>query len=102
MAEPAEIAVDDELYLANDDTLLARLRGLDDGIDCARLIGHNPGLHELAIRLTGAGDAGLRAQLSEEFPTAAVATLSFDTSWADLGRSGARLDDLFTPRQRRP
>ena len=100
LPEHADIEVDEELYGASDDTLLARLRSIDDGIDCALVIGHNPGLQDLAIRLTDAGDAGLRAQLSEKFPTAAVAALSFDTSWADLRARGARLDELFTPRQR--
>ena len=100
LPEHPEIVVDDELYGASADTLLARLRTIDDGIDCALVVGHNPGLQELAIRLTDAGESDLRTQLSEKFPTAAVATLSFDTRWAELDARGARLEDLFTPRQK--
>lgn len=44
MPKHAQIEVDDELYLARADSLLARLRNVDDGIDCALLLGHNPGL----------------------------------------------------------
>ena len=100
MPKRARIEVDDELYLATANTLLGRLRSIDDGIDCALLIGHNPGLQDLADRLAGAGDAGMRAQVSAKFPTAAVVTLSFDTAWADLRDRGARIDDLFMPRPR--
>jgi phosphohistidine phosphatase len=97
----ADIEVDDELYLATANTLLARLRRIDDGIDCALLIGHNPGLQDLAARLAGAGDVSMRVQLLAKFPTAAAVTLSFDTPWAALRAGGARLDDLFMPRQPR-
>ena len=98
MPKRPRIEVDDELYLATANTLLARLRSIDDGIGCALVIGHNPGLQDLADRLAGAGDAGMRAQVSAKFPTAAVVTLSFDTAWADLRDRGARIDDLFMPR----
>ncbi len=97
----AQVEVDDELYGATAKALLRRLRRVDDGIDCALLIGHNPGLQELADQLAGAGDAGMRTQLSAKFPTAAVVTLSFDTSWGDLRAGGARVDDLFLPRPAR-
>jgi phosphohistidine phosphatase len=102
--DEARIEEDDELYLASADQLLARLRSIDDGLedhtDCAMVVGHNPSLEDLAIGLAGSGDADLRAQVATKFPTAAAATLSFDTSWADLHEGGARLDDLFLPRAR--
>jgi phosphohistidine phosphatase len=97
----AQVQVDDDLYGATAKALLRRLRSLDDGIGCALLVGHNPGLQELADQLAGAGDAGdagMRTQLSAKFPTAAAVTLSFDTSWGDLRAGGARVDDLFMPR----
>jgi phosphohistidine phosphatase len=96
----AQVEIDDELYLASATELLARLRGVDDAVACAMVIAHDPGLRELAVRLAGAGDAGLRARLSEKFPTAAAATLSFDGPWSGLRPGGARLDDLFTPRRK--
>ena len=94
----AQVVVDDELYGATAKALLRRLRRLDDGIECALLVGHNPGLQELADQLAGAGDAGMRAQLATKFPTAAVVTLAFDTSWGDLRTGVARVEDLFLPR----
>jgi phosphohistidine phosphatase len=96
----APIAVEPQLYGAPAGTLLARLRKIDDRVDCAVLIGHNPGLEELADRLVGAGDEKLRRQLAAKFPTAAVATLSFPAPWSDLRAGDARLDDFFVPRSR--
>jgi phosphohistidine phosphatase len=94
----ARIDVVDELYLAGPDTLLQLLRGLDGKVHDAMVIGHNPGLEDLATLLAGSGDAGLRAQLAAKFPTGAVAALSFDGPWADLGEGAARIDALFVPR----
>ena len=97
---PKRVRIDvvDELYLANADTLLTMLRGLDDTIRCAMLIGHNPGIEDLASCLAGSGDAGLRAQVAEKLPTGALVALSFDGSWANLGAGSARINALFVPR----
>ena len=62
------------------------------------LIGHNPGLEDLALLLVGSGDKGRREQLAAKFPTGAAATLSFDGAWAGLEAGAARIDSLFTPR----
>jgi phosphohistidine phosphatase len=62
------------------------------------LIGHNPGLHELARSLASRG-AEL-PQLEEKFPTGALATLVVDSeSWAALGPGDAELVDYVVPRQ---
>ena len=51
----AEVVVDDELYGAGDDELLERLRAVDDRFETVAVIGHNPGIHDLAIALAGSG-----------------------------------------------
>jgi phosphohistidine phosphatase len=94
----ARIDVLDELYLASADTLLTLLRGFGGKVRCAMLIGHNPGLEDLASRLAGSGDDQLRGQLEAKFPTGALIALSFDGAWANLGAGHARLDALFVPR----
>ena len=99
--EHARVEVERELYLAGAGTLLARLRGVGSGVECAMTIGHNPGTQDLAILLAGSGDTDMRAQLTTKLPTGAVVTLSFDGTWADLGGGVARIDDLFMPRPTR-
>ena len=94
----ASIDVTDEIYLANADTLLRLLYNLYGQVRCAMLVGHNPGIEDLALLLVGSGDAGLRAQLAAKLPTGALVALSFDGAWVDLGAGVAQLDDLFVPR----
>ena len=62
------------------------------------LIGHNPGLHDLARVLASLG-ADL-PQLEEKFPTGALGTLVVDSdSWAALRPGDAELVDYVLPRQ---
>jgi phosphohistidine phosphatase len=102
LPKQARIDVTDDLYLANADTLLTRLHGLDGKVRCAMVVGHNPGIEDLALLLVGSGDAGLRAQLTAKLPTGAVVVLSFDGRWTQLGADAARIDALFMPRRPRP
>jgi phosphohistidine phosphatase len=102
LPERASVELADELYLADANTLLMRLHGLNDKDRCAMLVGHNPGIEDLASLLVGSGDAGLRARLAVKFPTGALAALSFDGAWADLDAGTARIDQLFVPRSPRP
>jgi len=92
----AEIAVEDELYGATDDELLGRLRRMAEGSETVALIGHNPGIHDLAIALAGSGEELER--LRAKFPTGALAVLEFDGHWRRLSEGGTRLASFVTPK----
>jgi phosphohistidine phosphatase len=79
--------IEDELYAASPERLIERLRRLDGDEANVLLIGHNPGLHELAVTLADANSAGLRALVSGKFPTAARASFKVSDQWAALGHS---------------
>jgi phosphohistidine phosphatase len=91
------VAVERGLYLAGAEAMLARLRGVEDPVERVLLIGHNPGLHELALLLAQAGRAKLRAPLARKFPTAALASYALESGWSALGPETARLDAYVTP-----
>jgi phosphohistidine phosphatase len=62
------------------------------------VIGHNPGLEDLAkllIRNTGAEPA---RRLHEKFPTAAVAVIVFDGEWTRLGPGAGEVQAFIRPR----
>jgi phosphohistidine phosphatase len=63
------------------------------------LIGHNPGLQQLALLLASSGDE--RERLGEKFPTAALATLAIATSWSRLAPAAATLTAYVVPKQLR-
>lgn len=92
------IVVDDALYLADAEELLASVRQLSEGVHTAMVVAHNPGLEDLADLLIGSGDDTLRRQLQAKLPTGALVTLSFRGPWNDLEAGAARLDRVFFPR----
>ena len=95
------VLFEDQLYLTNAETLLERLRHLPATVKTVLMIGHNPGLHELALMLTGRGDAKSISRLEDKFPTAALAVLTFpETAWRDVGPSSGCLEGFITPRDR--
>lgn len=92
-----EAAFEAGLYLAPAEDLFDRLRRLDDGRREVLLIGHNPGLQDLALRLAAPGDKAI-AGLAEKFPTAALASLDLGpTGWRRLRPAGARLVRFLRP-----
>jgi phosphohistidine phosphatase len=90
------ILFEDGLYLANWTALLRRLRGLDEACGSVLLVGHNPGLHELAIALAATGAPLYAAMASGKFPTTARASFEIASEWAALERSRNALVDYVT------
>jgi len=81
-------------YAASALTLLYLVRELPAAYRSALLIGHNPGIAELADSLAEPSD---RNGGPLRFPTAAAAVLEFPGDWADLAPGHARLLDYITP-----
>jgi phosphohistidine phosphatase len=92
------VEFDEAVYNAGAGDLLGRLRRLSHEIDSVLVLGHNPGLEDLARGLVVAGDARLRTQLETKFPTGALASLEVATTWHDLWWSTATLVDYVVPR----
>lgn len=99
LAAPIPTRFERAIYLAEAETLLRRLRGLSDSLSSVMVIGHNPGLENLAMLLTrdeegavpgGAGLTGeaatLRQRMAAKFPTGTVAVIDADIDhWRELG-----------------
>jgi phosphohistidine phosphatase len=95
----AEVRVTDDLYGADAGEILHLLGKVDENIGSVMIVGHNPGLHDLALVLTGDGDAAAIAQLHTKFPTGALATLQLGpTRWDALVAGQAYLASLVLPR----
>jgi phosphohistidine phosphatase len=88
----------DALYLADPAQLLQLLHGVAETARSVLVLGHNPGLHDLALLLAGSGDEAVRHRLGEGFPSGALAEFSVPGSWAALGEGGGRLVRFVTPR----
>jgi len=88
--------IEDPLYLADRDRLINRLQRLAEAEVNVLLIGHNPGLHDLAVALAEPDTLRSRALASGKFPTAARASLCIATRWSALGASRHPLVDYVT------
>lgn len=88
----------DALYLADPPQLLQVLRGVAETVRSVLLLGHNPGLHDLALLLAGPGERPERRRLGEGFPSGSLAELHIPGSWAALNEGGATLVRFTTPR----
>lgn len=90
------------LYLASAEALLEQLRDLPDGVGSVLMLGHNPGLHELAVGLVGKTAPGAEEaadSLRQHFPTAALAVLSVALAhWSDLRPRSATLRSYTYPK----
>lgn len=92
----------DSLYLATAGQYLTALQDVPETVRSVLLIGHNPGLHDLALLLMAprlpneSTEPGRR--LAAGFPTGALAEMTVSTPWSELAPGGARLVRLLTPR----
>ena len=65
------------------------------------LLGHNPGLHELAALLMRRAAGPLGKRLREGMPTASLAAFELDGPWTKLDQGAARLIHFVTPKELR-
>ncbi|MER7467042.1 histidine phosphatase family protein [Streptomyces sp. NPDC097981] len=89
---------DPRLYAADVRDLLDVIRAVPPEVATLLLVGHNPGLEELVLLVAGAAVGDALERVRTKFPTSAVAVLSRQGAWSDLGQGGALLTDVAVPR----
>ena len=99
VSEP-EVELVPELYGADVSQLLETIRDASSA-DPKRLmlVGHNPGMHELALALAGSGDPAGRKALTDNLPTSGLAIFEFAIDdWADVAFRRGRLVLFVSPK----
>ena len=88
------------LYLAMPREMLKRVQTAGEEAGTVMLVGHNPGIADLANWLCHEGDATARGALARKFPTGAVAVIDFDVDdWREVDADTGKLVEFVTPRQ---
>jgi len=95
----AELVVEHDLYLADPDTVLHRIRAVDDRAGTVLVIGHNPTTQDLALDLAADGDPDALRRMGDKYPTGALAVFDVDGVWSALASGAARLAAFVTPRE---
>lgn len=86
-----DVAYESGLFGAEADELLEHVREVDDDVSVVLLVGHNPGVHNLVIELTG-GDR------VPQFKPATLAVLDLDVErWSEVGPGSGSLVSLHVP-----
>lgn len=97
---PAPAAMSAErVYDATPHCLLGVIKDTPAGVHTLLLIGHNPGLHELALMLVAAGDVDARERLREKLPTSGLVIIDFALdNWSKLHPQSGRLERFVSPK----
>jgi phosphohistidine phosphatase len=102
VAPTGEWLIEEALYSASPSAVLGRLQRLPDHVTSAMLIGHNPTVQVLVLRLAAGahpdGGADL-AEVQRKFPTGALATVTFECPWSELGPGQGSLAAFVRPKQ---
>jgi phosphohistidine phosphatase len=96
------VSYEPRLYGATGTELADLIRQAPAGTATLLVVGHNPGIQDLALMLAAAGDGesapGAFERACAKFPTAALAVLEFSGGWPDLSAGSAALVSFVVPR----
>jgi len=85
-----ELRLDERIYEATAERLLEVVSQLENEHKAVLLVGHNPGMQELLLLLTGQ---------NEEYPTAALSKIAFkNLKWAEVGNRKGSLEWIVKPK----
>jgi phosphohistidine phosphatase len=93
---PPETRFEKKVYEASVQTLMKLLKEAPDDVAHVMIVGHNPGLQNLAVSLAQPGPE--REQLMRKLPTASVVSFAFNQKrWNDLKPGGGRVVLFISP-----
>ena len=87
-----------KIYEARPEAILDVIHALPAEPRCVLLLGHNPGMHAVALQLAGSGDQAMRDQLDSIFPPGSLAVIEFDVEdWSEVGGGNGQLARFAIP-----
>jgi phosphohistidine phosphatase len=97
-----EISIESELYAASAKDVVERLRRVPEPTGSVMVIGHNPAMQLLVLRLTAneaqVSEGSDLAAIQQKFPTGALASLTFGCAWSELSPGAAELAAYVRPK----
>ena len=99
LGKAGRVSYEEGIYAGSAAALLDLVHAVPVRVATLLMVGHSPGLPDLALQLAGgASDSGALDRLRAKFPTAAVAVLLVPGPWRGLTFGGASLADFAVPR----
>jgi phosphohistidine phosphatase len=100
-AFPKDITQVDEarIYDASAKEILDVIHETPPDVKALLVVGHNPGLHELALKLIETGSQQNLSRLQQKYPTAALAVIDFGAcKWNVIAEATGQLERFVTPK----
>lgn len=89
----------DELYDAYPGAVIEEINKVGDDVTTLLVVGHEPTTSHVALGLAGPGsDRAAAEQISQKYPTSAIAVLQVPGDWSGLQLRGAELTTFHIPR----
>jgi phosphohistidine phosphatase len=97
-AKAPRAADNERIYNASPATLVSLIREAREARTLL-VVGHNPGLHDLAVQLIASGDVEARERVKEKLPTCGLVVIDFPfDEWSRLHANAGRLERFVSPR----
>lgn len=96
--KPPPVEYSEKLYLASANEILRIVAETPEATTQVLLVGHNPGLHQLCLKLAKEGEEELLNTLTLKFPTCALAAIAFDGHWKEIAKARGLLTRFITPK----
>lgn len=96
--DAAEARFHAELYLASKAAILEVVATTPAQVKTAMVLGHNPGIFQVALELSRRSDEDERTALSRGMPTGTAVVIALDGDWRDAGQGGEMVK-LVLPRR---
>ena len=96
--KPPRVVKDERIYNAGPETLIGLIHETREARTLL-VVGHNPGLQDLAVQLIASGDVRARERVSEKLPTSGLVVIDFPfDDWSRLHANAGRLERFVSPR----
>ncbi len=90
-----------KIYEAAPEAILAAIRATAAEHESLIVVGHNPGMHRLALHLIGRADRKAFARLQGDYPPGSLAVIDFEAdAWTGIAEHGGTLERFATPASR--
>jgi phosphohistidine phosphatase len=97
-AKAPRVVNEERIYNASPETLIGLIRETREARNLL-VVGHNPGLHDLAVQLIASGEVEAREHVNEKLPTCGLVVIEFPfDDWSRLHTSSGRLERFVSPR----
>lgn len=93
--KPADVRVEEGIYTSGPQGILDLVLALDESVNSAVVVGHEPTISYLAHALHNTGDE-MAAKISFGVPTATAVFLEIPTKWADVDYQSAHISEIVT------